>query len=162
MRSILVAEITATKLTKITYTDPTHLKLSGIIWLRINLFPTTVLPTFHCRPVAVFTSRFRNFIHQNTSHNDNSIQDIDQIQDVQSYSIGNQCKCNSSPTPTVIIATSVASHSDSSVFCKTIHLPLILSADTTLAGCHVHFPSRFTRQYSFAMYTRCIHRHIKI
>jgi len=30
-----------------------------------------------------------------------------------------------------------------------------------LKATYVHFPSRFTRQYNFAMYTRCIHDYTK-
>ncbi len=44
----------------------------------------------------------------------------------------------------------------------TVNSSAVHSSWTTEAATHVHFPSRFTRQYSFAMYTRCIHRHIMV
>ncbi|AXH78329.1 MAG: hypothetical protein [Circular genetic element sp.] len=49
-------------------------------------------------------------------------------------------------------------YSSSALYTRVVLASLL----TTLAERHVHFPSRFTRQYSFAMYTRCIHRHMKV
>ena len=49
-------------------------------------------------------------------------------------------------------------HSSSSRGTTTYSLGNCLSS---VAGFHFHFPSRFTRQYSFAMYKWCIHNYIK-
>ncbi len=50
-------------------------------------------------------------------------------------------------------------HSSSSWYSITLGSQSVLSM---VAAIHVHFPSRFTRQYNFAMYTRCIHWSINL
>ena len=66
MRSILVAEITATKITKITYTNPTHLILSGIIWLRFNLTSTSMT---NCKRTNIRFASWTNTIAHSSSPN---------------------------------------------------------------------------------------------
>ncbi len=62
---------------------------------------------------------------------------------------------NSSQTSVTLIVISNI-HSKSSSNHSTVHsVPGIEM--TTTAGIQVHFPFFFTRQYSLAMYTRCIH-----
>lgn len=62
------------------------------------------------------------------------------------------------------------SHSSSSKFHTSVYFsvsffipPLSCGISSmVLADFQVHFPPRLTRQYSFAMYTRCIHHYINI
>ncbi|AXF52549.1 MAG: hypothetical protein [Circular genetic element sp.] len=65
-----------------------------------------------------------------------------------------------SETPLHTIMTINVGHSSSSLLQETCSGSTVVAYSfpkRTTAGRHVHFPSRFTRQYNFAMYTRCIH-----
>jgi len=140
MRSILVAEITATKFTEITNTNPTHLELPGIIWLRINLTSTSMT---NCKRTNIrFTSGTDAITHSKSSlkvnpqishdqyilscaycltshlpwqhriiykpHNHDNNLHIQDVHPMISHKIGMPGISKSSPTPTIIIATSVA------------------------------------------------------